>query len=273
MRRAFLLAIVLSVAAAGAPSAQLVPVTFAWDLDAGHAGATWEVESDGATTVIPCGAVMVLATDRRCTADILPGPHTFRLRGRNAGGIGDWSSTVSDTVPTDPGLPGGFIVVSSREVADPRTLRINFQPLKTAVPAGYLEDTGAPFANRGNGQSYGWDVDATAHARDRNHPSSPDQQHDTLIHLQLAPIPDAVWEIALPNGTYDVRLVAGDPQYIDSVYKLAVEGVLLVDGRPTAAAPWIEGIGTVTVADGRLTVRSVQGAQNNKLCFLDITPR
>ena len=42
-----------------------------------------------------------------------------------------------------------------------------------------------------------------------------------------------MWELAVPNGTYRVRVVAGDPTHIDSVYRTNVEGVLAINATPT----------------------------------------
>ena len=133
-------------------------------------------------------------------------------------------------------------------------IRINFQPTGAPVPAGYLADTGLTFANRGNGQSYGWTVVNSAQTRDRNAANSLDQRYDTLTHLQKAENPDAVWELAVPNGSYSVRIVSGDPQHFDGVFRTTAEGVLVVSGTPTTSARWIEGTATVTVTDGRLTL-------------------
>jgi glucose/arabinose dehydrogenase len=155
----------------------------------------------------------------------------------------------------------------------PTSILINFQPAASPVPAGYLADGGLVFASRGNGQSYGWTQDNTAQTRDRNASSSPDQRYDTLNHLQKPAYPDAIWEIALINGTYRVRVVSGDPSNFDSVFRTTVEGVLTVTGTPTTSTRWIEGTSTVTVTDGRLTIRSGAGASNNKICFVEITPQ
>ena len=51
----------------------------------------------------------------------------------------------------------------------------------------------------------------------------------------------------------------------------AAEGVLTVSGTPTTTTRWIGGTKTVTVTDGRLTIRSGAGASNNKICFVEIT--
>jgi len=156
-------------------------------------------------------------------------------------------------------------------VSTPTSILINFQPAAAPVPAGYLADGGLVYAARGNGQTYGWNADNTAQTRDRNAANSPDQRYDTLNHLQKPGNPDAVWEIAVPNGTYVVRVVSGDALHFDSIFRTTVEGVLTVNGTPTTTTRWIEGTATVTVTDGRLTVRSESGASNNKICFVEIT--
>ena len=145
--------------------------------------------------------------------------------------------------------------------------------LVRACPAGYLADGGSVYGNRGNGQTYGWNADNSAQARDRNASSSPNQAYDTFTHTQKSGNANAVWEIAVANGTYSVRVVAGDALYFDSVYRIAVEGVLTVSGTPTSSNRWVEGTMTVTVSDGRLTLTNGAGASNNKICFVEITPQ
>src|SRR5437867_525804 len=131
-------------------------------------------------------------------------------------------------------------------------LRINFQPAGTAIPDQYRPDYGAAYALRFNGLTYGWNFDNSANTRDRNLSLSPDQRYDTLIHLQKSG--DSKWEIAVPNGTYTVRIVAGDAGFYDGVFHTNVEGVLTVNGSPSSTNHWIEGTSTVNVIDGRLTI-------------------
>jgi probable HAF family extracellular repeat protein len=146
---------------------------------------------------------------------------------------------------------------------------VNFQPAASPVPAGYRMDSGAVFGNRGGGRSYGWDVDNSAATRDRNLPNSPDQRYDTFIHLQK-PGGGRVWELAVPNGSYLVHAVSGDPCCTDSTFRLAVEGVTVVSGTPTSASHWMEGTARVVVSDGRLTVTNAAGAVNDKLAYIDV---
>src|SRR6185436_14333076 len=100
----------------------------------------------------------------------------------------------------------------------------------------------------------------------RNNAASPDQRYDTLVQFA-----GKSWDLAVPNGTYAVHVVAGDPSYNDSVYKIDAEGVRIVDGTPTVANRWIEGTSLVTVADGKLSIISASGSANNKICFIEVT--
>jgi len=135
----------------------------------------------------------------------------------------------------------------------------------------YEADGGRAFGDRGNGYSYGWDRDNTSTTGNRNHDRSFDERYDTLAHMQK-PEGASTWEIAVPNGTYQVHLVAGDPSYFDSTSKINVEGLLTIDGVRDENNRWLEATATVTVTDGRLTVSNAPGATENKLCFIDVLP-
>lgn len=149
-------------------------------------------------------------------------------------------------------------------------VEVNFQPAGGTAPSGYLVDTGQTYANRGNGQTYGWDADISTWTRRRGASNSLDGRFDTLNHLQKEG-QSRKWELAVPNGYYEVRLVAGDPSFWDSVYKINVEGKLLVNGTPTSGQRWIQGSGVVQVTDGRLTISNATGSKNNKINFIDIS--
>ena len=143
---------------------------------------------------------------------------------------------------------------------------INFQPAAAAVPAGYEADSGAIFADRGNGLSYGWDQ-AVLQTRDRNSGNAVDQRYDTLNHLQKSG--NRIWELALPNGIYAVRLVAGDPSYTDQVNSFDLEGTPLND--PDGQDHFDEFDVIVEVTDGRLTLQPAGTASNAKVCFIEVT--
>jgi hypothetical protein len=102
------------------------------------------------------------------------------------------------------------------------------------VPKGVKSQAKNTYRNQGNGFSYGWTA-ANHTAKDRNSSRSPDQRDDTLIHMQKPANPNAVCELAVPNGTYRVHLVSGDPTQVNGTFKVNVEGRLVVDDTPTSA--------------------------------------
>src|SRR4051812_18378870 len=111
---------------------------------------------------------------------------------------------------------------------------INFQPASAPVPTNYMVDAGQTYGLRANGQTYGWSADNQSWTRDRNSSKSPDQRYDTLnVFNSLS------WELAVPNGMYNVRIVAGDASYPVGNYKINVEGVLAIDGAGMSTNPWL----------------------------------
>jgi probable HAF family extracellular repeat protein len=146
---------------------------------------------------------------------------------------------------------------------------VNFASTGAPVPSGYAADTGAVYGPRTGGLTYGWNIDNAANGRDRNSSSSPDQRYDSFGQMQR-PGSATSWELAVPDGSYLVHLVAGDPSYTDSTYKISAEGVVAVSGTPSASAHWFEGTVRVTVSDGRLTITSASGSANNKINYIDV---
>ncbi len=163
---------------------------------------------------------------------------------------------------------------ASTEFATPFAVKINFQTATSAGYPGYLPDTGAAYGNRGSGYTYGWIEGAnTALTRDRNSANSADERYDTLNQMQYnnPPTETHTWEIAVPDGSYDVRLVCGDPDYTDSYYHVLAEGTTLAQGNAQGSGRrFIDQRARVLVADGRLTLTNGPGAYRNKICFIEI---
>jgi glucose/arabinose dehydrogenase len=145
-------------------------------------------------------------------------------------------------------------------------VKVNFQPSGT-VPAGYLADNGAAFGNRGNGFSYGWNV--TTNETRLRASTTYDLRYRTLNHMMKPVNPNAVWEIIVDNGTYTVNWVAGDAEHTDQVNNFNLEGTIHND--PDGRDNFDEYTATVTVSDGRLTLRPATGASNAKINFIHIT--
>ncbi len=147
--------------------------------------------------------------------------------------------------------------------ATPIAVDINFQaadPGDGGLPPGYLLDLGQSFGQREGGRIYGWDRDGTAQARDRDSAASPDERFDTNVHFKNGAYGPATWEMSLPEGTYWVRTVTGDPAFGGSTHNVTLENLSFTDPDPALAAPdWDEFFAEVTVTDGRLTVGSTEG--------------
>jgi hypothetical protein len=126
-------------------------------------------------------------------------------------------------------------------------IKINFEPTGTAVPAGYLADTGDLFGARAGGLSYGWNVSHTSYTRKRG--VNADLRLDTLCHFHAA----GKWEVAVPNGTYNVLVSVGDPSNASS-FTINVEGVSYWKAAALAANHFLSATKSVTVTDGRLTI-------------------
>jgi N-acetylneuraminic acid mutarotase len=144
---------------------------------------------------------------------------------------------------------------------------INFEPAGAAVPAGYAADTGATYATRTNGLTYGWSTSHGSSARDRNHSASPDQRYDTLIYMGST----SRWDLSVANGRYAVRVVSGDPAAWDNLYRIQVEGSTAINGIPSSAQRWLDKTVTVNVYDGKLTVTSGAGAIDNRINFIEVS--
>ncbi len=144
-------------------------------------------------------------------------------------------------------------------------LKFNFQPADADVPGGYIADIGERFGRR-NGQNYGWSYDIQSATRKRN--SGESQLRDTLIHMQLDG--NYRWDLAVPNGTYEVSIMAGDPNFTDSLNSLRVEDTVLEDDGRDNFDYYTT---TVTVTDGKLTIRTAQSADNAKLNYIIVTSK
>lgn len=161
-------------------------------------------------------------------------------------------------------------------------MSINFAPDNTAAAVGYYTDIGHGYKLQSNGKSsdqyFGWidpttgnPVENTGQTFQRNSSASPDLRYDTGIGTKPSSA-NRTWEISVPDGTYYVRLVAGDASITSGSYKYNVEGTTnFVNGTATSSNRWIIGTGTVEVTDGRLTVSNGSSATNYKLAFIEIT--
>jgi len=180
------------------------------------------------------------------------------------------------------GVLGGALLFSA--AAPAADVAVNFQladPGDGGLPAGYLIDTGAVFADRGNGHSYGWNTNTNSQARNRvvggqSANANGDERLDTLIHLNPGSTPGTsngsgpfTWELLVPNGEYEVLSIWGDPDNVNSWHNFLLEGTSVTDPTP--------GVGNhetytniVNVQDGRLTIAGVLST-NAKIAYVEVT--
>src|SRR6185295_2329380 len=129
---------------------------------------------------------------------------------------------------------------------------------------------------------------ADGSSRERN--VNPDARYDSIIQMHKAGESPATgpvwWEINVPNGTYQVRVVAGDASNTDEYLSFIAEankvgGVPVTDGLSGVSLIHYDvatlggnfadsGFVTVTVTDGNLTISEGPNANNNKIAFIDI---
>jgi hypothetical protein len=178
----------------------------------------------------------------------------------------------SETIATSASTQSVETSVSASVVQNAQlSIQINFQPASVIAPQGYLVDSGKPFGKSDNGYTYGWTTDLSSFAVQCNNAASLDVRYDTAIML----VAGGTWEMSVPNGMYDVKIVSGvgDSGSL-SAQKFTVEGVpatqIQSQAQANATSSWSEETVTVVVTDGRLTII---GQPGSSLCFVQITGR
>jgi hypothetical protein len=181
------------------------------------------------------------------------------------------------------------IVIQSREsigyqpeltvTRRPFVARVHFLPTGTKPAEGWLADNGRPFGPKGGGLMYGWSYDLSNLVRDRSKSAvgdmagikPPSRLYETFCPVDALGVQEQPrWEIAVPAGRYHVRMIVGDVEDAASVYAMAAEGQLVVEGLAGGTNRWFEGSAVVPVTDGRLTVTDHPRGSGNKLCAVEI---
>ncbi|WP_172675964.1 PKD domain-containing protein, partial [Croceitalea dokdonensis] len=187
-----------------------------------------------------------------------------------------------------------FAIQSDNMVAF-NPVNINFSLPGDVPPVGYEVDSGLGYGLRENGLNYGWltvdgqtSLDLSQNARNRG-VAGIDILQNTLVHMQYGDVnngsgtngvnTEGIWELEVPNGTYNVSVGVGDPE-IDGEnntpsHTINVEGTNIIDsyvptGPEGSATRFTSGTATVTVSDGRLTI-DANGGFNTKINALEVT--
>ncbi|MCL9813021.1 LamG-like jellyroll fold domain-containing protein [Natranaeroarchaeum aerophilus] len=157
---------------------------------------------------------------------------------------------------------------------DPEPVRVNFQPpdaeFSGETPEGYLADVGEAFGDHDADVDYGWIDGPVEEYRERG--SVDDVRYDTLAHMNWDSADEESWAVAMPDGTYDVTLVMGDPDHTDSEHTVTVEDTTFVDEEGEGGSNFVTHQGTVEVTDEQLRIDSAGLGYNQKLAFVEVTP-
>jgi hypothetical protein len=147
----------------------------------------------------------------------------------------------------------------------PTAAKVNFAPADVAV-TGWLNDCGAPFAMRPDSLAFGWSADN--HGASRRRGLNPDSLLDTVVHFS----DDLAWEMAVAEGTYELTVCLGDAQYPCEDQTVFAEGVEVARGINLQANEFRRLTARIVVADGGLTLTSVNvphGPRLTRLAFLE----
>jgi hypothetical protein len=167
---------------------------------------------------------------------------------------------------------------STFSVAD---TKINFETDSTDTPDGYLRDIGDALGERSSGLAYGWVGGDNTEMRERGLVA--DTRNDTLAHMDFEDTSGGLnWAIELPDGTYYVEFLMGDPDYTDSNHTVQIEDQVFVDEDGTGGSNFVRHVGGVQVTDGELTISPVNTGDsgipgesqlgNQKATWIHITP-
>lgn len=173
------------------------------------------------------------------------------------------------------------IVPLTDPVTNPDTtdeVKIDFQTKGSQTAEGYLPDNGDAYGERGNGFTYGWTPGIVGAARDYSL-IEPDLKLATLNQFGQG----IIWEIAVPNGKYEVTVSIGDIRYPDQIkgklLLLAEETVIFenkqVDGKWEHVKPigqtYVSKTVEADVTDGKLTLDPKDSATENiKINYIEI---
>ncbi|WP_347160004.1 malectin domain-containing carbohydrate-binding protein [Pontibacter chitinilyticus] len=179
------------------------------------------------------------------------------------------------------GAENNYLVIAKQSDGGTQTpgmqnIQVNFQLAGSSTPSGYVADAGLAYdASRG----YGWINPSTGQPKDqsasmRERSGSADLRLRTLAQMQASTGGQTPgnWELAVPNGIYNVTVSVGDPSYYDSRHQINVEGVSAIAGFVPTSQVWSKSANVnVEVKDGKLTI-DASGGSNTKLNYVLVSP-
>ena len=134
---------------------------------------------------------------------------------------------------------------------------VNFQPTTSDLPLNFIKDDGSVFTDS---RGYGWDI--LVNGEERN--ARVNQTLDTFV--QVSNKTPVMWNYALPNGTYYLSMVVGDPKKNKGRHTLNVEGMELATQIKTKKGQYLTVVEyPVDVRDNTLSITLGGGGRGKSL--------
>ena len=189
---------------------------------------------------------------------------------------------------------GSNEVTAVPQVPNTTDVKVDFTATNGVPAAGYVADWGQAYGtrtstNQGSGLSYGWidadgnDLSLVGNGRIRGR-AGVDERVDSIIHMQYGDVNggtgtngvknEGEWELAVPQGLYEVTIAVGDEPGAEDVYDsnhvINIEGTVGIESFVgSAAAEYTTVTATVGVWDGKLTV-DARGGTNTKPAYVEV---
>jgi hypothetical protein len=149
----------------------------------------------------------------------------------------------------DAGVRSAAAPISAMPIAADAVVDVTVAFGSSAVSGGAqqtVKDLGAAYGVQRGGLTYGW-VEADSGA-------------PLGVSRAAAAAAPSAWEIALPNGSYEVTLYVGNAAWNQPLEQITIEGHSAVVGfTPSASQPTISTTRVVSVADNKLTIEAQGG--------------
>src|SRR5438552_13566361 len=153
-----------------------------------------------------------------------PGRLRVKSRLHMSGKLGDAVNSVIE------------MLEARRLLHDGSSAAVIFAPAGTEVAGDYHTDNGGAYGPQEEGHFFGWSSDNAADVGRAATAGAPDSKYDTFEYLP----PGRVWEIAVENGDYQVRVGVGGAIDRRSAIKIDVEGVRTIDRDLPRARQWVD---------------------------------
>ncbi|MCA9038977.1 MAG: FAD-dependent oxidoreductase [Planctomycetaceae bacterium] len=165
-------------------------------------------------------------------------------------GISSWPDWKPD--PQTDGLP------DASDSARTLIKQFNFAGPETSPVEGFLLDSGEQFQTE---KGYGWQE--TLRGQHRNRGQSTDTLKETFVFTRN----HAVWECALPKGTYHVSFCVGDSAHEQMGQNVTVENQSVLKEIDTRQGVFREESLQIEVMDGHLTIEIGAPESSTNTCL------